>query len=154
MTGVVLTTVCGGNTLAVLKYIWLMPHKIVLLFESFKTPFEAISLWLLFNRPCLNVNYKYLFQTHSFFSLSGAFCKRNMVLMAYELIRSQTELDFHARWLWRAWKPKHFIQISEFSGRVGSLFPVAYNAPFVIISQQWFKLWDVLGVIYLPKQSH
>lgn len=61
--------------------------------------------------------------------------------------------------------PLHFIQISEFSGRAGPtppytfLFfpaplPVAYNAPFVILSQQWFGLRDVLGVIYLPKQSH
>lgn len=45
---------------------------------------------------------------------------------------------------------QHFIQISEFSGRVGfhppppPLFPPppprAYNAPFVILSQQWFGL--------------
>lgn len=36
----------------------------------------------------------------------------------------------------------------------GFLLPVAYNASFVVIFQQWFRLWDVLGVIYLPKQSH
>lgn len=34
------------------------------------------------------------------------------------------------------------------------LFAATYKVYFVIISQQWFQLWDALGVIYLPKQSH
>lgn len=39
---------------------------------------------------------------------------------------------------------QHFIQISQFSGRAGFCLlpspPRAYNAPFVILSQQWFGL--------------
>lgn len=149
-----------------------MRHKIVPPPESFTTSLPDVSSRLVFNRPCLNVNCTYLSQTHTFFfkpPFVRGFLSEKYVTNGLWINKEPNWIRLSCKVIVKSLKaPQHFIQISEFSGRAGppprpthTLFsffcpphPVAYNAPFVILSQQWFGLRDVLGVIYLPKQSH
>lgn len=157
------------HTSAVFKYIWLMPHKIVLPSKSFKSPLEAISSRLLFNRPCLNVNCTYLSQTHSFFfpppSFVRGFLFEKYVTNGLWINKKPNWIRLSCKVIVKSLKaPTFYSDFKNFPDDWVSPFffsfffffflrPIMH--PFVILSRQWFKAVGCsFGVIYLPKQSH
>lgn len=91
---------------------------------------------------------------HILFSIVRGFLLEKYVTNGLWINKKPNWIRLSCKVIVKSLKAQTFYSDFRIFWTSGFLFAVAYNASFVISFQQWFRLWDVLGVIYLPKQSH